>query len=94
MCKAEKKARPKAWTVQPEKVGTEERKATSIGKANASSSLREKSKKTVADAFLNAEKCQNSDMDESSWNHSVGKELEQLIAKERGLAAERGFIEL
>ncbi len=38
VCKAEEKARPKAWTVQPEKVGTEERKATTIGKANASSS--------------------------------------------------------
>ncbi len=95
MYKAEGKTRPNAWTLQPEMVGAEERMATLIGKANASSSsLRETSKTTVADAFLKAEKSKNVGMDESSWNHSVGNELERLIAKERGLAAERAFIEL
>ncbi len=96
VCKTEDKARSKAGTVQLTKVGTEERKAKTVGKANVSFPReKEKGKTTVGDAFLKAEKrVNNIAMDEYSWNHSVGKELEQLIAKERGLAAARGFIEL
>ncbi len=95
VCKVEGKARSKAGTVQLTKVGTEERKSkTTVGKANVSFP-REKGKTAVGDSFLEAEKrVNNIAMDGHSWNHSVGKELEQLIAKERGLAAAHGFIEL
>ncbi len=88
VCKVEDKVEStKAETVQLAKVSAEERKANA-------SPLREKGISTVSQAFLKAEKRENISMDESLWNHSIGKELEQLVAKERSLAASHGFKEL